>query len=432
MSTQEPKSITNPTNLKAHSLEELNKLVNVATGHGIARLSGGRFYKQVISNIASKIDSSIHRTLFSSKNQNEELNNQAIITAALDPERISKIYANSAAKYTNPANKINELTQLNEILSKTSSSNIKKLEAHNVQQAEECIRSPKNSLQERILSLALLQNTGQLNPNILRNFQQIKPSFHSYDMETSIAIKKFLNQFPELNLVNLNNAVNKRILDLEKDRLLDNPQKTKKNDPQETKKLLDLGKAYENGSSITIDGIKIRVNKDVNVAMECYKKAAEQGHESALESCASCFLKNSDSLENLSIDWLTPHLPRLMDSQRPPPTGDLAATYGYYYEQHDNNDISKARSLYILAATTGSAYAMEKISDWLFEGEHFPKDEKRAFYFLQKAIELNPSTKNLLKLAECYDKGQGVKQDVIKAQQIRERIPDLEMPSGPI
>lgn len=77
-------------------------------------------------------------------------------------------------------------------------------------------------------------------------------------------------------------------------------------------------------------------------------------------------------------------------------------------------ELTRIYALLERAMKLGNADATFAIASWYYFGKYFQVDYRKAFKFLKIAAEKHHS-EACLRLAQCYEKGEGVKSNVVKA-----------------
>ena len=128
-----------------------------------------------------------------------------------------------------------------------------------------------------------------------------------------------------------------------------------------------------------------KTKEDLEKAFNYLKKAEELGSIAAVNSIGLCYL-------NGLIPSIEKNEEKAIAYFKKATKEDYVYAYnnlGKIYENH--NDLKKAYEHYIVGATLEESWALNKIGKWYLEGIYIKKNEKKAYEFFNKAVEVPKS-----------------------------------------
>ena len=179
--------------------------------------------------------------------------------------------------------------------------------------------------------------------------------------------------------------------------LLDALQNANPENPTDAKEQYMLGKRYYDG-----DGVE----QNYQIAVEWYKKAAEQGYARAQYNLAQCYMfgRGVEKDERVAVEWYK----KAAEQGIPEAQSNLGGCYdnGTGVEK----DETKAVEWYKKAAEQRDARAQYNLGVCYMFGRGVKKDERMAVEWYKKAAEQEiPEAQ--YNLAQCYMNGRGVEKD---------------------
>ena len=164
----------------------------------------------------------------------------------------------------------------------------------------------------------------------------------------------------------------------------------------------DIGICYEDG----VGGFE----KNINKAIEYYKKAADLGSEPNLLHLAAVYHNMKDYEKSFVL------FKRVSQTK-----SDIIRSEGlyflgwyYYYGEGVKKDYKKAVEYFKQSAKLANSNSYNDLGMMYADGEGVKKDPTKAFFYYSKAAELK-NKYGLYNVARCYNFGIGVKKDINKA-----------------